>query len=357
MRHARKRTPATNGTPNGETAPKPHHEIRADHWARIYVGDCRELLPRIPESAAGKIDLVFADPPFNWKRGYDEWHDDMPEDEYLAFTWDWLDLCVKALRPGGALWVNIPDNWAAEVACYLKGRMDRRPPAPMSIVNWCIWHYRFGQNRTEQFINSKVHVFYFLKGGGERTWNPKEVLELSDRRAIYFDPRTESKRDGMPAGHRLPMDVWYGQYWGRVQGNNKERRGYHDNQLPEAYLERVIRATSNEGDLVMDPFLGSGTTGVIAHALKRRFIGTEFSAASARSAFERMKRGPVRIGKDGSGPASTAIFQARKRKSSNRASGDDTTLELLRAINAAPPSPLPHRRRSTRGKRRHLTVR
>ncbi len=313
---AQRRKPArgsSNGTPDGHTAPAPPptHGVAGDAWARVYVGDCRGLLPRIPEAAEGKVDLVFADPPFNWKRGYDKWDDDMPEEEYLGFTHDWLDLCVKALRPGGALWVNIPDDWGAEVACYLKGRFERRPPATMSIVNWCIWHYRFGQNRTGQFINSKVHVFYFVKGGGERTWNPREVLELSDRRAIYFDPRTESKRDGMPAGHRLPMDVWYGQYWGRVQGNNKERRGYHDNQLPEAYLERVIRATSNEGDLVMDPFLGSGTTGVVAHALKRRFIGTEFSAANAKSAFERMNRGPVRLLGGKGEAASTAIFEAR----------------------------------------------
>lgn len=330
---ARRRAAAetTNGTTDGRSAaagtlepksagpPRPTHELPGPTWARVYVGDCRELLPRIPEAAAGQVDLVFADPPFNWRRAYDQWRDDMPEREYLDFTYDWLDLCITALRPGGALWVNIPDDWAAEVACYLKGRLDRKPcggKALLSLVSWCIWHYRFGQNRTEQFISSKVHVFYFLKAGQAadgrgRTWNPKEVLELSDRRAIYFDPRTESKKDGMPAGHRLPMDVWYGQYWGRVQGNNKERRGYHDNQLPEAYLERVIRATSNEGDLVMDPFLGSGTTGVVAHALKRRFIGTEFSDANAKSAFERMKAGPIRLLGGGS-PASTAIFKARR---------------------------------------------
>lgn len=292
----------------------------------MYVGDCREVIPRLPEAAAGMVDLVFADPPFNWRRSYDRWHDDMPEDEYLEFTCDWLDLCVAALRPGGALWVNIPDDWAAEIACYLKGRMTRKPcggRASVSLVNWCIWHYRFGQNATEKFINSKVHVFYFLKGDAGarvkrgRTWNPRDILELSDRRAIYFDPRTERKKDGMPAGHRLPMDVWYGRHWGRVQGNNRERRGRHDNQLPEAYLERVIRATSNPGDLVLDPFLGSGTTGVIAHALGRRFVGVEYSPALARSAFERIVGGPARpLASAGPAP-STAIFAARRRSATD----------------------------------------
>lgn len=299
----------------------------------MYAGDCREVLPRLPEAAEGAVDLVFADPPFNWKRAYDRWDDDMPEREYLDFTYDWLDLCITALRPGGALWVNIPDDWAAEIACYLKGRLDRKPcggRAAVSLVNWCIWHYRFGQNATEKFINSKVHVFYFLKGGADarargasathgRTWNPKEVLELSDRRAIYFDPRTERKKDGMPAGHRVPMDVWYGRYLGRVQGNNKERRGYHDNQLPEAYLERVIRSTSHPGDLVLDPFLGSGTTGVVAHALGRRFIGVEFSPENASSAFERIRRGPARPLTAGKTAPSTAIFGARRRSTAQSA--------------------------------------
>jgi DNA modification methylase len=278
--------------------------------ARVYLGDCRAVLPTIPEVKQGKVDMVFADPPFNWKRGYDEWDDHMDEGDYLTFTYDWIDMCLDGLKPGGSLWINIPDDWAAEIVCFLKGRLARKPRHRVSMDNWCIWHYRFGQNATERFINSKVHALHFIKWGGAHTWNAHAVLEQSDRRAIYGDPRTESKRDGMPAGMRVPMDVWYGQYWGRVQGNNKERRHYHDNQLPEVYLERVIRASSNEGDLVLDPFLGSGTTGVMAHALGRRFIGCEFSAQNAANAIDRMKAGPIRLGA-GIGQ-STAIFEKRR---------------------------------------------
>jgi site-specific DNA-methyltransferase (adenine-specific) len=122
------------------------------------------------------------------------------------------------------------------------------------------------------------------------------------------------------------MDVWYGKFWGRVQGNSKERRGYHDNQLPEVYLARVISATSREGDLVLDPFLGSGTTGVVAHALSRRFIGIEYSEKNAASAADRMRCGPVRdvqaVGQ------STAIFgsrrkSARKKPNQNVGDGDE----------------------------------
>ena len=182
----------------------------------------------------------------------------------------------------------------------------------LHMVNWCVWHYRFGQNTKGRFINSKVHALYFCKDPAKRVWNPDPVLEVSDRRAIYGDPRTESKKDGMPAGMRVPMDVWYGKHWGRIQGNNKERRHKHDNQLPEVYLHRVIACSSNPGDTVLDPFLGSGTTGVIAHAMGRNFIGTEFSKPNAEMAFERVIDGPVRD-LDALGGGSTAIFENRRR--------------------------------------------
>lgn len=273
--------------------------------ARAYVGDCREVMRGIRECREGLVDLVFADPPFNWGRRYESWDDRMAVDEYLEFTYAWLDLCIKALKPHGSLWVNIPDTWAAEIVVHLKSRR-------LHMVNWCIWHYRFGQNTRGRFINSKVHVLYFAKDASKRVWRPEEVLEPSDRASTYFDPRTMSKKDGMPAGMRVPMDVWYGQYWGRIQGNNLERRGSHDNQLPEAYLERVIRCSSEPGMLVMDPFLGSGTTGVVAHALGREFIGIEYSEATARSAWERIESGPVRLG--AATGRSTAIFRPRKAR-------------------------------------------
>lgn len=307
-------------TVSAPTAPVPTYAA-SDPDTRVYVGDCRATLRALAEVREQRLDLVFADPPFNWKRDYERddavehhralgggefqtWDDDLPDGEYLGFTREWLDVCWGGLRPGGAMWVNIPDTWAAEIVVHLKGKRDAQ------FANWCIWHYRFGQNKVGGFINSKVHALYFVKRGPGRVWDPSRILEPSDRASTYFDPRTLSKKDGMPAGQRVPLDVWYGPYWGRIQGNNKERRAGHDNQLPEAYLERVLLCSSREGDLVLDPFLGSGTTGVMARHYGRRFIGCEFSAANAASAWERVtKIGPVGPGKALGQP--TAIFAAR----------------------------------------------
>ena len=268
----------------------------------VYIGDCRDVLASLP--ARGEVDLVFADPPFNWDVPYDEWNDGMPRAEYERFTFDWLDACISILSPRGSLWVNIPDDTAAEVVVHLKRR-------GLTMINWCIWHFRFGQNRDSSFIMSKVHVLYFTRENARRTWNADAVLEPSDRATVYFDPRTMAKQNNK--GMRVPMDVWYGQYWGRIQGNNKERRHQHHNQIPEAYLERVIGACTNPGDLVVDPFLGSGTTCTVARAMGRRSVGIEYSPKHAKSAWERITEvGMIRKGV--AAGRSNAIFQPRRRR-------------------------------------------
>ena len=250
----------------------------------IYVGDNRKVLSKLPEES---VDLIFADPPFNWDFDYGKWADNLPREEYLSFTYGWLDACVRVLAQHGSLWINIPDDTVAEIVMHLKEKQK------LHMINWCIWHFRFGQCRNKNFIVSKVHVLYFAKEKDpkNRIWNPDLILEPSDRATTYGDHRT---RETETPGLRVPFDVWYGRFWGRVQGNNSERQSLHVNQIPEVYMERVIRACSKEGNLVLDPFLGSGTTCTIARALGRRSIGIEYNRELAKSAFGRIKKGPVR---------------------------------------------------------------
>jgi DNA modification methylase len=232
---------------------------------------------------------------------YGEWDDARPRQDYLEFTREWLDACIRVLSDQGSLWVNIPDDTAAEVVVYLK-------QCGLVMVNWCNWHFRFGQHRDGNFIVSKVHALYFARDKKNRVWNPSAVLEPSDRAAISDDKRT---RETQHPGLRVPLDVWHGPNWGRVQGNNRERRKQHQNQLPEVYLERVILACSNAGQLVLDPFLGSGTTCTVARALGRRSIGIDHSSAYASSAFTRIQEGAVRVGLGR--PESNSLMTHRKR--------------------------------------------
>ena len=113
---------------------------------------------------------------------------------------------------------------------------------------------------------------------------PSRRLEGGDKRIAT------AKHKGM----RPMLDVWFGDNMGRVQGNNKERRPLHKNQLPELYLSRILRCSTDAGDTVMDPCLGSGTTGVVARALGMHFIGIELEKKLLASAKARILKGPVR---------------------------------------------------------------
>src|SRR4051812_13438999 len=95
-------------SPKGRMTPNYHLD---DPGTDVYVGDCRAVLASLP---AASVDLVFADPPFNWDVQYGGWDDDRPREEYIHFTHAWLDGCIRVLAGHGSLWVNIPDDTAAE---------------------------------------------------------------------------------------------------------------------------------------------------------------------------------------------------------------------------------------------------
>jgi len=253
----------------------------------LYQGDCREVFPSLHPA---QLDLVVADPPFNQGEAYAEWDDSREWADYWKFTDGWLSACVDRLAPHGSLWVNCPDPIAAEIVVKLKA-------LGLVMVNWCVWSFRFGECNRAAFIIGKTHALYFARSRKGRRWNPDDVLVPSDRATKYADKRT---RDSATPGRRVPLDVWGsggdgGENWGRVQGNNRERRKLHPNQLPEKYMERIVLACSDPGDVVADPFLGSGTTAVVARALGRRFVGCDVSEEYVRSAAERVRAGAVRV--------------------------------------------------------------
>jgi site-specific DNA-methyltransferase (adenine-specific) len=112
-------------------------------------------------------------------------------------------------------------------------------------------------------------------------------------RVKYGDKRADKPGNGK----RLPFTIWGvegdGPNWGRVQGNNRERRPNSPNQLPEVYLARLIRAYTNPGDWVLDPFGGTGTTAVVCKALKRNCITLELGEANCAAIKDRLKKGAV----------------------------------------------------------------
>jgi len=260
---------------------------------KVLVGDCQEIMPVITVS----FDLIIADPPFNIGEPYSECPDRMPWLEYRLWTERWLNKCIPLLGERGNLWINVPDQIAARVVVHLED-------VGLVMADWCIWHYRFGQWKDSGFIKSKVHALHFVRDKKAAIWNPDAVLVESDRSSKYGDKRTQNTEK---PGQRVPLDVWGitdafdgdypgdGKFWGRVQGNNAERNPASPNQLPERYMERVIRSSSDPTSTVFTPFVGSGTELTVARALGRAGIGIEIGKSEAASAVERVARGAIRV--------------------------------------------------------------
>lgn len=244
----------------------------------LFVGDCLELFPEIEN---GQIDLIATDPPFNIGYSkYDVYDDSASKEYYLEWSQAWINQCVRVLRPSGSMFVAIGDERAAEIKILL----DR---TGMTMRNWIIWHYSFGAACTDKFSRSHAHILYYVKDPKNFTFNADAVRVPSARQIQYNDKRANPKG-------KVPDDTWVfhpeSDTWkfSRVCGTFKERTG-HPCQMNQKVLDRIILACSNPGELVLDPFSGSGTTLAAAKALGRRYLGFELSEAYAVEARARLE--------------------------------------------------------------------
>lgn len=248
---------------------------------KVVHGDCREVLA----SGKHRPKLAFADPPFNIGHGYVGFVDKF--DDYEAFTKEWVSALWEVTD--GVMCLHGPDH-VATIYVDLEKELGFRK----NRIAWVNWHYRFGQCHRSNWIDARCHCLIYAKSVNY-TWNPEAVLVESDRATTYADKRIHETENG---GKRLPGTVWGvpsdGAYWGRVTGNSKERWKNHPNQLPIRYIQRIVRAYSNPGDLVLDPFCGSGTTGLVAVREGRDFVGVDVSEPNAASARERIRNGYYR---------------------------------------------------------------
>lgn len=240
----------------------------------IHKQDCvqamRELKPK-------SVDLVFADPPFNIGFDYDTYDDKKDTPTYLRWSREWISGVHRVLKPTGAFWLAIGDEYAAE----LKVESQK---IGFHCRSWVIWYYTFGVNCKLKFSRSHAHMFHFVKDPNSFTFNREDILIPSARQLVYADKRAAAGRlpddtwilrpQDLTDGFNPDEDVWY---FPRVAGTFKEREGFHGCQMPEQLLGRIIKVSSNPGELVLDPFSGSATTLAVAKKLGRQFIGFDIS--------------------------------------------------------------------------------
>jgi DNA modification methylase len=291
---------------------------------RICQGDCVNLMQ---ELEAGSVDLVFADPPFNIGYKYDQYDDRQEAKKYLAWSRDWMRAVHRVLKPNGTFWLAIGDEFAAELKLIAQNQ------AGFFCRSWVIWYYTFGVNCVRGFSRSHTHLLHFVKDANNFTFNSENpaVRVLSARQLVYADGRANPKGrlpdntwfyrpQDIPNGFLPSHDAWY---FARVAGTFKERQGFHGCQMPEGVLGRIIRVSSNPGEVVLDPFAGSGTTLAVAKKLGRQWLGIELSGDYVRKIKMRLKNTTVGDSLDGpSDPLRSAPKTAEGRTRGRKSNGN-----------------------------------
>ncbi len=254
---------------------------------QIHNIDCVEGLARL---TPGSVDLAFADPPFNIGYDYDVYEDKQKAEEYLGWCRKWMTGVATALKPTGTFWLAIGDEFAAELKVIAQRELG------FTCQSWVIWYYTFGVNCVRKFSRSHTHLFYFVRDPKAFTFNDQSIRVPSARQLVYGDRRANPKGrlpdntwilrpQDLPDGFEPDQDTWY---FPRVCGTFKERAGWHGCQMPEQLLGRIINACSNSGELVLDPFAGSGTTPAVAKKLGRHFVCFELSPQYAQRVRDRL---------------------------------------------------------------------
>jgi len=218
----------------------------------IIVGDALVEMGKIKSNS---VDLIVTDPPYNLGKDYGNNHDVQGFDEYLSFSRNWLRQSHRILKPSGTLYVFMGFRFIS----YLYDILDRE--LLMFFNSWIVWHYTQGMGKTKGFSPRHDDILMFTKS--------KEYKFNLDN--VRVPQKYYRDRNNMRGAN--PGDVWE---FSHVHYCNGSRQN-HPTQKPEGLIERMILASSDEEDLVVDPFSGSGTTLRVCQQLNRRAIGIEIN--------------------------------------------------------------------------------
>lgn len=233
----------------------------SSNLGNLYNGDCLKLFKQVPSES---VDTIFADPPFNLDKEYDEGVTDKNSfSGYLDWYYTWIDECIRVLKPGGSLFIyNIP-KWNTYLSAYLSRKMNFR--------NWITVDMKFGLPIQNRLYPANYSLLYYIKGDKPNTFNVQRVpIQTCPHCSREIKDYGGYKNKMNPNGVTL-SDVWSDIY--PVRHTSSKNRKY--NELSIKLLDRVISMSTNEGDIVLDPFGGSGTTFAVCELLGRKWIGFE----------------------------------------------------------------------------------
>lgn len=243
---------------------------------KIYNEDCLEGMKRIPD---GSVDIVVTSPPYNIGKTYGVYDDNKDFGEYTEWCRLWMNELKRVVKNNGSIWIN---------SGYVKtGRNQTMPLSyeyyklmDLPMVQEVVWHYEGGMSYKKRFTHRTERWQWFSKRPSEVLFNLDDVRDLSLN-------RTNDKRNH-PLG-KNPTDYWYFDRVVGGTGKTKEKTK-HPAQFPAKMIERVLKACSEKGQLVLDPFMGSGTTAIAAINTNRNYIGFELDEEYCNMAKNRVKK-------------------------------------------------------------------
>lgn len=244
---------------------------------KIIWGDAIEVLSNQIQN--NSVDLIFADPPYNIGKNFngmkDKWKS---EENYLKWSYKWLDLCIKKLKPSGSFYVMTSTQNMPYFDIYLRKHL--------TILSRIVWYYDSSSVQAKRYYGSLYEpILFCVKDKNNYTFNSEAILVEAKTGAVR---KLIDYRKPIPTVYnskKVPGNVWE---IPRVRYRMDEYED-HPAQKPVALLEKIIKASSNENDKVLDPFAGTFTTSYVAKQLKRKSIGIEIQEEYVKIGLRRLR--------------------------------------------------------------------
>jgi site-specific DNA-methyltransferase (adenine-specific) len=244
---------------------------------RIIQGDSLETLYN--EVSDNSIDLIFVDPPYNIGKNFNGHKDKWATDEdYLNWCYKWIDLCVRKLKSNGSMYIMTSTQFMPFFDIFIRKKM--------TILSRLVWYYDSSGVQAKNYFGSMYEpILFCVKNPENYTFNADEILveAKTGAKRKLIDYRKNPPQ--VYSSEKVPGNVWE---FARVRYRMDEYEN-HPTQKPIALLERIIKASSNEGDMVLDPFSGTFTTSFVAKQLGRKSIGIELQEDYVKIGLRRLQ--------------------------------------------------------------------
>jgi site-specific DNA-methyltransferase (adenine-specific) len=235
-----------------------------DYKNKIFFGNCITEMKKLPD---GIVDLIVTDPPYTMYKDFGEGSVSIKEKEFTNWCEEWIDECFRVLKDDGSIYICI--NW--EASSIIENILKKQ----FLIRNRITWKRDKGRGAKHNWKNNMEDIWYATKSD-IYTFNLESVKIEKQVIAPYVDKEGKPKDwkivDGKKVRMTHPSNIWTDlvvPFWSMAENTE------HPTQKPEKLIERIILGSSNRDELVFDPFMGSGTTAVVAKKLKRNYLGFE----------------------------------------------------------------------------------